>query len=89
MLSSLPTFPSANPLLFSSSPCLYEGTPPCTHTVLPPCPGIPLPWVIELLQDQGPLLPVMPDKPSSATYPAGAMVPPYVLFGWWFSPWEL
>ena len=26
---------------------------------------------------------------SSVTYPAGAMGTPCVLFGWWFSPWEL
>jgi hypothetical protein len=26
-------------------------------------------------------------KPSSATY--GPWISPYVLFGWWFSPWEL
>jgi hypothetical protein len=28
-------------------------------------------------------------RPSSPTYPAGAMRPPCVLFDWWFSPWEL
>jgi hypothetical protein len=26
---------------------------------------------------------------SSATYAAGVMGPPCVLFGWWFSSWEL
>ena len=31
-----------------------------------------------------------PTRPSSATYAAGAMSPPpYVFFGWWFSPWKL
>jgi hypothetical protein len=28
-------------------------------------------------------------RPSSATYAAGAMGPSCVLFGWWFSLWEL
>jgi hypothetical protein len=28
-------------------------------------------------------------RPSSATYVAGAMVSPSVLFGWWSSPWDL
>lgn len=38
-------------------------------------------------QGQGPLLPEMPQKPSSATYAAEAMGPAaYVLVGWWFNP---
>ena len=28
-------------------------------------------------------------RPSSATYGLEPWVPPCVLFGWWFSPWEL
>ena len=30
----------------------------------------------------------MPDKASSATYAARAIVLPYILLGWWHSAWE-
>ena len=53
----LPSFPSTNPL----SHCLYEGAPPPTHPLLPHSSSIPLHWGIEP-QEQGPLLPLMPDK---------------------------
>jgi hypothetical protein len=59
---------------------------PPTLTLLPPHPSITLYWGIKPSQDQGSPLPLMP---SSATHAAGACVPPYVLFGWWFSLWEL
>jgi hypothetical protein len=48
---------------------------PCSSTHPLPCPGIPLNWCIEPSQDQGPLLPLMTYKPSSATYAAGAITP--------------
>jgi hypothetical protein len=46
----------------SLSPCFYNSTPPPTHPLPPPCPGIPLHWGIKPSQDQGPLLPLMPNK---------------------------
>ena len=61
---ALPGFPSTNPLSQSTSPCFYEGAPPPTHP-LPPThthPGIWLYWSIQPSHDQGPLLPLMPDK---------------------------
>jgi hypothetical protein len=62
------------------------------HPLLPQGPSIPLPWIIELPQDQGAPLPVMPDKVilcyicswshgSLHVYPlVGSFVPG--LFGW-------
>jgi hypothetical protein len=51
------------PTLYSlPSTCFYEAVPPPTHPFLPPCPGIPLQWDIGPSQDQGPRLPLMPDK---------------------------
>jgi hypothetical protein len=63
-----------NPLLHPSSPCLYEGIHP-PHPQ-PPTPFFP-PWHfltlgIENPQEQEPLLPL---RPSSATYSAGTMGP--------------
>jgi hypothetical protein len=58
----LPGFPSDPPLIPLTSPCLHEGAPPPTHPLLPPHPGISLHLVIKPSQDQGPLLPLMPDK---------------------------
>ena len=58
-----PGFPSANPHPPFSSACFYECSPqPTPHTLPPPHPGIPLHWVIKPSQDQGPLLPLMPDN---------------------------
>ena len=57
-LSRSPSKPLSHPL----SPCFYEGVPPPTHLLPLPCPGISLYWGIEPSQDQGPLLPLMPDK---------------------------
>ena len=51
-----PGFPSENSLSHLPSHCLL------THPLPLPCPGIPLHWDIEPSQDQGPLLPLMPDK---------------------------
>jgi hypothetical protein len=61
MLSPFQVTPQKPPFP-SLSPCFYEGVPPPTHPLPPPHPGIPLYWGIEPLQDQGPLLPLMPDK---------------------------
>jgi hypothetical protein len=58
----LPCFSCSNTLFHTPSPCFYEGAPPLLHPLLPPRPGIPLHCGIEPSQDQGPLLPLMPDK---------------------------
>lgn len=57
-----PGFPSGSPLSHPSSPCFYEGAPLATHSLPPTCPGIPLHWGIEPSHDQGPHLPLMPNK---------------------------
>jgi hypothetical protein len=79
----LPGFPSENPLSLNPSPSPYSPTQP----LCPPGPGIALHWGIEPLQDQGPLLPLMTDKAILCWSHKSHHV--YVLFGWWFSPWEL
>jgi hypothetical protein len=53
--------------LFSLQKPPFPSPPPASmrvfsHPLLPPCPGIPLHWGIKPLQDQGLLLPLMPDK---------------------------
>jgi hypothetical protein len=52
-----PGFPSKNPLSHPPSPCLP------THPFPLPCPGIPLHWVIEPSQDQGPPIDVQQSHP--------------------------
>ena len=44
------------------STCLYEGVATPSHSLFTPYPGIPLHWGIKLSHEQGPLLPLMPDK---------------------------
>jgi hypothetical protein len=61
MLSPFLVSPWKNPIP-SPLPCFNEGAPLPTHPFPPPHPGIPLHWVIEPLQDQGPLLPLMTIK---------------------------
>jgi hypothetical protein len=56
-----PSFPRKLPIS-SPSPCFYGSVPPLTYPLLPPQPGIPLHGGIKRSQDQGPLLPLMPDK---------------------------
>jgi hypothetical protein len=55
-----PGFPSANTLFHPLSPCFYEDAPAPTNP--PQRPGIPLHWGIKPSQDEGPLLPLMPDN---------------------------
>jgi hypothetical protein len=56
-------FPFCKPPISDPFPCFYEGAPPHpTPRLLPPRPSIPLPWGIKPSQDQGSLLPLMPDK---------------------------
>jgi hypothetical protein len=72
----LPPFPVSSletPILYPLS-LLNEGFPLLTHPLQPPCPLIPLHWGTEPSQNQGPLLPSIPNK-ASATYATGAMGP--------------
>jgi hypothetical protein len=66
-----PSFPSENPLSSQPSPCFP------THPVPLPGSGIPLYWVIEPSQNQGPLLPLMTELmgQSTGTYAARATGP--------------
>ena len=72
-----------SPFLVSPPPLPIPSLLPCspTHQLLLPGPDIPLHWGIQPSQNQRHLLALMTDK---ATW-----VLPCVLFGWWFSPWEL
>jgi len=58
-----PCFHSGNPLSHPPSPCFYEDVLPPTYRLLPPHPGISLLWSIKPSQNQGPLLPLMSEKP--------------------------
>ena len=62
-----PGFPSANTLFQPPLPYFHEGAPPLPYLLLPPCTSIPLHWDSKPSQDQGPLLPLMPDKAPSAS----------------------
>jgi hypothetical protein len=55
-------FPLHNPTSHFPSLCFYEGAPRPTDPIPPYRPAIPLHGGIKFLQDQGPLLPLMPDK---------------------------
>jgi hypothetical protein len=58
-----------------------------THSCLPVLKFL---WSIKPSQNQRPLLPLIPDK-AILCYIYGwsqPWVPPCVLLGWWFSPWE-
>ena len=63
-----PGFPSANTLFQPPLPYFHEGAPPLPYLLLPHCPSIPLHWDSKPSQDQGPLLPLMPDKAPSASW---------------------
>jgi hypothetical protein len=54
--------PPRSPLSYLPSSWFYEGAPLPTHLLLSPHPGIPLCWGIKPSQNQGPLLPLMPNK---------------------------
>ena len=64
MLSSFLVYPLEPPYPIPSSPAsIRVFSHPPTHPFLPPWgPCIPLHWGIEPSQDQGSLLPLMPDK---------------------------
>jgi hypothetical protein len=61
------------------------------HPLLPHCSSIPLCWGINPPQDQGPPLPLMPDKAILCYICIWSYGSLHIsqLFGWWFSPWEL
>jgi hypothetical protein len=59
-------FPSANPLSYTPLPCFYESAPPPTYPLLSHCLSILLHWGIMPSQEQGPLLPLMSEKATSA-----------------------
>jgi hypothetical protein len=87
MLSPL-WFPLCKPPILSTfHPASMRVLPP-TLLLPPHCPSISLCWGIKPSQIQGPPLPLMPDKQSSATH-LEPWAPSCVLFGWWFSPLEL
>jgi hypothetical protein len=58
----LSQFPSQKIHIPPTSSYFYENVPLLTHPLSPPQPHIPLHWGIEPSQDQGPLLPLMPNK---------------------------
>ena len=81
-------FPGSSPQALYSllpAPCIYEGAPPqltysCLSALVFPYSGSSsLQRTKELLFQRCQM------RQSSATYPAGAMGTPCVLFGWWFS----
>ena len=61
MLSPFPVPLPQTPYLLPST-YFYEGTHPPIYSLLPYCPSIPLHWGIKSPQDQGPPLPLIPDK---------------------------
>jgi hypothetical protein len=72
-------FLSANLRFHSPLSSFYERALPPTHPLLPHRPSIPLHWDIKPSQNQGPPLPLMPDKAPSApsvlplTLPLGSL----------------
>ena len=84
-LVSLPQMPYP----FYPLHCLYEGAPSPTNPLLLQHPSIPLHWGIKPSQYQG----GSPSIDDWQGHPLLHMqlepwVPPCVIFGWWFSPWE-
>jgi hypothetical protein len=58
----LSPFPVKPPIHSLMPPCFYEGAPPPSHSFLFYHASIPLLWIIEPPQDQGPSITLMPDK---------------------------
>jgi hypothetical protein len=88
----LPSFPFITPLSPTPSPCLYEGAHQSSHLLLPQHPSVfPYPESSSLHMTKELPSQWCLTRPSSDTYPAGVTgtCPPCILFGWWFSPWEL
>jgi hypothetical protein len=83
-LTSHPICPLPLPL------CLYDVAPSPMYLLHPHCPGIPPCWGIKPSQDQGPPLSLMSYKAICyiCSWSHGPFYV-YILFRWWFSPWEL
>jgi hypothetical protein len=79
----LPSFPSTSPL----PPHLYKGAPPPTHSCLSSL-AFPYPGSSSLHRNKGLPSQWCQIRQFSATYPAGSIGTPCLLFRWWFSPWE-
>jgi hypothetical protein len=85
MLFPFQVFPLQTSYPTPPLPCFYEGTAPPTHPLPPHHPSIPLHCSIKPSQDQGPPLPLMPDKAPSAS----SVLPPTPPLGylcsvqWW------
>jgi hypothetical protein len=84
-----PGFPPRNYLFHSPTPCLYEGAHPPTHPL-----HASLPWHSLTLEQRvftGPRTSPLTDAQQGLPLlhiQLEPWVPPCVLFGWWFSPWE-
>jgi hypothetical protein len=76
ILSPFPISPLES-LYFIPFPLLLWGYSPA-HPPTPPCPGIPIHWGTEPSQDQGPLLPLMPDKAILCSICSWNHGPPHV-----------
>jgi hypothetical protein len=80
MLFSLLTFSSSNPHPICPPSASMSVLPLQRHH-----PSISLCWGIQPSQEQGPPLPLMPDKTILCYMQLEPRVPLCVLFGWWFS----
>jgi hypothetical protein len=65
VLSPFLVSPLQTPYSISLYPASMRVLTSPTHALQPHCPSIPLHWGIKPSQDQGPLLPLMPDKAPS------------------------
>jgi hypothetical protein len=80
MVSPFPVSPPQAPYPLLPPCCLCEGAPPLTHLLLPQHPRGPLSWVIKPPQEQGAPPQWCQIRQSSATYAAGAMGTPCLLW---------
>jgi hypothetical protein len=75
------------------SPCFYEGAHQTTHSLLPSPPYYYSPTLghrVSTGPRASPPIDASQIRPSSLLHiQLEPWVPPCVLFGWWFSPWEL
>jgi hypothetical protein len=82
-----PVFPLELPYTLPPSPVSLRVLPLSPTYQLPSHrPGISLHWGIKPSQVQGPLLLIDARQCHSLLH---MPLEPWVLFGWWFSPWEL
>jgi hypothetical protein len=86
-LSHFPA-PLQKPPSYLLFPWFYDAAPPPTHSCLPTL-TFPYPGASSFHRTKGLFSHCCPIRPSCATYAVEPWVPPCVLFGWWFSSWEL